>query len=118
MRKTVWENGKDKADRLARKARLAIALLVLIGALAATAIYSFAAGIKILKTDIGGAGQGPCMSDKIVDDMFRDSGYRSEEWVGVEGSESQLAIFSPWKCSEPKIVFCTNVANAIWKCDF
>jgi Bacterial protein of unknown function (DUF839) len=47
--------GEEDQDRLRRKVRLTIALLVVIGALAASAIYSFAGGgIKILKTDLGG----------------------------------------------------------------
>lgn len=62
-------------------------------------------------------GHGPGMSDTVVEELFREFGYRSEEWVGVEGSESQLAIFSPWEDTEPKIVFCADIAKPTWKCD-
>jgi uncharacterized protein DUF839 len=54
MTPMVWRRQEKEDDRLRRKARLAIALIVLIVVLAATAIYSFAAGIKILKTDLNG----------------------------------------------------------------
>jgi hypothetical protein len=62
-------------------------------------------------------GRGPGMSDKTIEELFREFGYRSEEWVGVEGSTSQLAIFSPWGGTEPKVVFCLNTARPVWKCD-
>jgi hypothetical protein len=62
-------------------------------------------------------GYGSAVTDGVIEDLFRELGYRSEEWVGVEGSESQLAIFSPCGGSEPKIVFCLNLARAMWKCD-
>jgi hypothetical protein len=62
-------------------------------------------------------GRGSGMNDKMIEELFREFGYRSEEWVGVEGSESQLAIFSPWGGTEPKVVFCLNAARPIWKCD-
>ena len=54
MRPTVWRRRGKEEDRLRRKVRLAIALLLVIWALAATAIYSFAGGMKILKTDVDG----------------------------------------------------------------
>jgi flagellar basal body-associated protein FliL len=54
MTPMVWRRQEKEDDRLRRKARLAIALIVLIVVLAASAIYSFAAGIKILKTDLNG----------------------------------------------------------------
>lgn len=53
MRPTVWRMGEKEEDRFRRKRRLAIALLVAIWVFAASAIYSFAGGIKILKTDVG-----------------------------------------------------------------
>src|SRR5262249_41110423 len=40
-------------------------------------------------------GYGAGITAQVIEDLFREFAYRSEEWVGVEGSESQLAIFSP-----------------------
>src|SRR5262249_36045943 len=54
MTRTVWRRKESEKERLRRKMCLAVALLTLVGVLAASAIYSFAAGIKILKTDVGG----------------------------------------------------------------
>ena len=62
-------------------------------------------------------GHGPGMSDSLVEELFRDFAYRCEEWVGVEGSDAQLAIFSPADEGGPKIVFCADVAKPTWKCD-
>ena len=62
-------------------------------------------------------GRGPGMSDDLVEELFRDLAYRCEEWVGVEGSDSQLAIFCPDNEAEPKVVFCTDLSRPIWKCD-
>jgi len=54
MARTVWRSRESEKERLRRKMRLAVVLVTLIGVLAASAIYSFAAGIKILNTDLGG----------------------------------------------------------------
>jgi len=62
-------------------------------------------------------GRGPGMTAGLVEELFRDFAYRCEEWVGVEGSDSQLAIFSPINATEPKIVFCADLARPLWKCD-
>src|SRR5689334_10004389 len=78
MRPTVWRREGKEEERLRRKMRLAIALLVVIWALAASAIYSFAAGIKILKTDVGGGvldantegAGGVGTSDNVLPDGF------------------------------------------------
>jgi hypothetical protein len=59
MRPTVWRKEERQEERVRRKIRLAVALLVVIWALAATAIYSFAAGIKVLNTDLGGGVPSP-----------------------------------------------------------
>jgi len=62
-------------------------------------------------------GRGPGMTGGLVEELFRDFDYRCEEWVGVEGSESQLAIFCPENETEPKVVFCADLSKPIWKCD-
>jgi hypothetical protein len=63
-------------------------------------------------------GHGPGMIESAVEEIFDGLGYRCEEWVGVEGSQSQLAIFKPIKKSEPKLVLCIESAKNVWKCDF
>lgn len=63
-------------------------------------------------------GHGPGMIESVAEEIFKDHGYRCDEWVGVEGSDSQLAIFSPVEKKEAKLVLCFNVARSLWKCDF
>jgi hypothetical protein len=62
-------------------------------------------------------GSGPGAMDNLVEERFKELGYRCEEWVGVEGSNAQLAIFSPAGKSEPKMVFCFDINKAIQRCD-
>jgi hypothetical protein len=63
-------------------------------------------------------GRGPGMIESVAEEILQDHGYHCEEWVGVEGSDSQLAIFSPVEKTEAKLVLCFNVARSLWKCDF
>jgi hypothetical protein len=63
-------------------------------------------------------GRGPGMIENVVEEILKDHGYRCEEWVGVEGSDSQLAIFSPIDRNEAKLVLCFNIGRSQWKCDF
>ena len=62
-------------------------------------------------------GRGPGMTGGLVEELFRDIAYRCEEWVGVEGSESQLAIFCPENETEPKLVLCADISKPMWKFD-
>lgn len=52
MARMAWRSRRDERERVRRKMRLAIALLTLIGVLAASAIYSFAGNLKVLKSDL------------------------------------------------------------------
>ncbi|HEY6197188.1 MAG TPA: hypothetical protein VI231_01150 [Candidatus Binatia bacterium] len=62
-------------------------------------------------------GHGAGMSDGLVEELFRDFAYRCEEWVGVEGSDAQLAIFTAVDGCGSKIIFCADIAKPAWKCD-
>jgi len=62
-------------------------------------------------------GHGPSMTDGVVEELFSEFGYRCEEWVGVQDSEAQLAIFSPLEKEGPKMVFCVDGVRTTWKCD-
>ena len=63
-------------------------------------------------------GHGPGMIQNHVEERLNELGYRCEEWVGVEGSHAQLAIFTPLEKNGPKMVFCIDVVRTMWKCDF
>lgn len=59
---------------------------------------------------------GPCLLQNLFKEKFTELGYRCEEWVGVENSNVQLAIFSS-SCREAKVVFCADVTREVTKCD-
>lgn len=63
------------------------------------------------------AGYGLPMWERMIEDSFKEHGYHCEEWVGVEDSEAQLAIFRPDDRSETKMVFCIDSTSAMRKCD-
>jgi hypothetical protein len=63
-------------------------------------------------------GYGSSMIESMVKEIFNDYGYRCEEWIGLEGSDAQLAIFSPSQKGHPKMVFCSDASRAMQRCDF
>jgi hypothetical protein len=58
------------------------------------------------------------MIESMVEEIFNDLRYRCEEWIGLEGSDAQLAIFSPAQRGQPKMVFCLDAGKAMRRCDF
>jgi len=59
---------------------------------------------------------GPYLLHNLFKEKFNEIGYGCEEWVGVENSNVQLAIFSsPWP--EAKVVFCADITKDVTKCD-
>jgi len=63
------------------------------------------------------AGYGLRMRERMIEDRFKEQSYRCEEWVGVEDSEAQLAIFRPDDRNEMKMVFCMDSTSSMRKCD-
>jgi nucleotide-binding universal stress UspA family protein len=51
------------------------------------------------------------MIESMVEEIFNDLCYRCEEWIGLEGSDAQLAIFSPAQRGQPKMIFCSMRAR-------
>lgn len=62
--------------------------------------------------------QGPGLFDLLVKETLEEFGYRCAEWVGIEGSQAQLGIFSHQENDKARMVFCMDVARDTWKCDF
>jgi len=58
----------------------------------------------------------PCILHNLVKEKFNELGYDCDEWIGVENSNAQLAIFSAsWP--ESKVVFCADITQDLTKCD-
>ena len=63
------------------------------------------------------SGRGLKITESVVDELFVGVGYRCEEWVGVEDSNTRLGIFGATDKSELKFVFCLDFRRDILKCD-
>ncbi len=63
------------------------------------------------------AGRGLKVMEDLIQDMFSEVGYRSEEWIGVQNSEARLGIFCNNPKPELKMVFCIELRRGILKCD-
>jgi hypothetical protein len=63
------------------------------------------------------SGRGLKIMESVVDELFAEVGYRCEEWVGVEDSNTQLGIFGATDNPELKMVFCLELSRQILKCD-
>ena len=62
------------------------------------------------------AGQGLKISERLVEDLFAEVGYRCEEWVGMDGSNARLGIFGTIDVQR-KIVLCLETSRQRLKCD-
>jgi hypothetical protein len=55
--------------------------------------------------------------ENLIDELFAEVGYRCEEWVGVEDSNTRLGIFGAAENPDGKLVFCLELSRDILKCD-
>jgi hypothetical protein len=63
------------------------------------------------------SGRGLKLMEHSVEELFADVGYRCEEWVGVEDSNTRLGIFGAIDNPELKMVFCLELSRSILKCN-
>ena len=63
------------------------------------------------------SGRGLRISERLVEDLFTEVGYRCEEWVGLDGSDARLGIFGTIDRAESKMVFCVEVKRQKLLCD-
>jgi hypothetical protein len=63
------------------------------------------------------SGRGLRLMESVVTELFGETGYRCEEWVGVEDSNTRLGIFGATDNPELKLVFCLELRRDILKCD-
>jgi hypothetical protein len=94
MTPTVWRRAENEDDRLRWKARLAIALIVLIVALAASAIYSLAGDINILKTSLDGGVPAANAHTSHPDNVLPDGFTLSEIARGTDALENPSGLIT------------------------
>jgi len=63
------------------------------------------------------SGRGIRVGEKLIDELFDELGFRVEEWVGVDGSDSRLGIFGTIDAPKLKMVFCLDSVRHKLKCD-
>ena len=63
------------------------------------------------------SGRGLKRSEPLIEDLFTGVGYRLEEWVGVDNSDTRLGIFGPKNKGGGKLVICLESRRGILKCD-
>src|SRR5262245_19397446 len=61
-------------------------------------------------------GRGLKIMEPLIEELFAEVGYYSEEWVGVQDSGVRLGIFGN-KRLQLKMVFCLELSRNILKCD-
>lgn len=62
-------------------------------------------------------GRGIRVGEKLIDELFGELGFRVEEWVGVDGSETRLGIFATIDAPKLTMVFCLEWVRHKLKCD-
>jgi len=63
------------------------------------------------------AGRGLKIMEPLIEELFAEVGYYSEEWVGVQDSAARLGIFGNKNKLQLKMVFCLELSRDIFKCD-
>jgi hypothetical protein len=52
------------------------------------------------------SGRGIRVGEKLIDELFGELGFRVEEWVGVNGSDTRLGIFGTIDAPKLTMIFC------------
>jgi hypothetical protein len=63
------------------------------------------------------SGRGIRVGEKLIDELFGELGFRVEEWVGVNGSDTRLGIFGTIDTPTLKMVFSLESVRHKLKCD-
>lgn len=63
------------------------------------------------------AGRGIRVAEPLIDEIFGELGFRVEEWVGIDGSDTRLGIFGTIDAPKLKMVFCLESVRHKQKCD-
>jgi hypothetical protein len=62
-------------------------------------------------------GRGIRVGETLIDELFGELGFRLEEWVGVQGSDTRLGIFATIDAPKVTMVFCLEWVRHKLKCD-
>lgn len=62
-------------------------------------------------------GRGIHVGEKLIDELFGELGFRIEEWVGVERSDTRLGIFATIDAPQQTMIFCIESVRQKLKCD-
>jgi len=63
------------------------------------------------------AGRGIRVGEQLIDELFGELGFRLEEWIGVEASDTRLGIFATIDTPKLTMVFCLESRRDKLKCD-
>jgi len=63
------------------------------------------------------AGRGIRVAEKLIDELFDEIGFRVEEWVGIDKSDTRLGIFGNIDAPKLKMVFSLESVRHKQKCD-
>lgn len=63
------------------------------------------------------AGRGIRVAENLIEELFSELGFRSEEWVGVPGSDTRMGIFATIDAPKLKMVFCLESVRHLQRCD-
>jgi len=63
------------------------------------------------------AGRGIRVAEHLIDELFGELGFRVEEWVGIDGSDTRLGIFGTIDAPKLKMVFCLESVRHKQRCD-
>jgi len=63
------------------------------------------------------AGRGIRVAEYLIDELFDELGFRVEEWVGIDGSDTRMGIFGTIDAPKLKMVFCLESVRHKQKCD-
>ena len=63
------------------------------------------------------AGRGIRVGEQVVDELFDELGFRVEEWIGIDKSDTRLGIFGAIDAPKLKMVFCLESVRHKQRCD-
>ena len=62
-------------------------------------------------------GRGIRVGEQLINELFDELGFRIEEWVGLQGSETRLGIFATIDAPKLTMVFCLESVRHKLRCD-
>jgi len=57
------------------------------------------------------------VAEHVIDELFDELGFRVEEWIGIDKSDTRLGIFGAIDTPKLKMVFCLESVRHKQRCD-